>query len=107
MNQSTYFFIPFSSSGLTIRIEALVGSISAYISDENCRPSPESHSWTSLITYYDDVFLQPSPYITISRGHGRALYIALNGVNSVNNFTVDTTIGDTSIRGIFSMWPVI
>ena len=97
MNRFSYFFLPFSSSGVTIRIEALVGSIRCYASDTSRRPSSTSYVWTILITDYDDVFLDPS---TLGRTPGSTLYIALQGVNAVNNFTLNTTIGDTSIQGM-------
>lgn len=91
-----YYFIPFSSSGVTIRIDALVGGIRCYASDTNRRPSSRSYVWTLVITDYDDSFLDPS---TLGRTPGTSVYIALQGINAVNTFTMNTTIGDTSIEG--------
>ena len=97
ISRFSYFFLPFSSSGVTIRIEALVGSIRCYASDTNRRPSSTNYVWTLLITEYDDIFLDPS---TLGRTPGSTLYIALQGVNTVNNFTLSATIGDTTIQGM-------
>lgn len=92
-----YYFIPFSSSGVTIRIDALIGGIRCYASDTDRRPSSRSYVWTLVITDYDDSFLDPS---TLGRTPGSSVYIALQGINAVNTFTMNTTIGDTSIEGI-------
>ena len=96
-NRVAYYFVPFTSSGITIRIEALIGDIRCYASDTNRRPSSSSYVWTLLITEYDDSFLDPS---VLGRSPGSTLYIALQGVNPVSNFTMNTTIGDTSIQGV-------
>ena len=97
MNQFFYFSIPFFSSGITIRIEARVGGIWCYASDLDRRPRSTSYVWRLLITDYGDSFIDPS---TLGRTPGSTLYIGLQGVNAVNNFTINTTIGDTSIRGM-------
>lgn len=94
-----YFSVPFTSSGLTVRVEATVGSIRCYASDTNPRPSGTDYVWTLVINDYDDAFLDPS---TLGRTPGSTLYIGLQGVNTVNNFTLDTTTGDTSIQGSIS-----
>ena len=97
MNSFLYFSFPFSSSGITIRINALIGGIRCYASDTNPRPSSMDYIWTLVITGYDDTFLDPS---RLGRTPGSTVYVALQGVNAVNTFTLNTTIGDTSIQGI-------
>ena len=92
-----YYFRPFSSSGVTIRIDALVGGIRCYASDTDRRPNSRSYVWTLVITDYDDSFLDPS---TLGRTPGSSVYIALQGINAANTFTMNTTIGDTSIEGM-------
>ena len=92
-----YYFIPFSSSGATVRIEARAGGIRCYASDTNRRPSSTSYVWSLVITDYADSFLDPS---TLGRTPGSTVYIALQGINAMNTFTLNTTIGDTSIQGI-------
>ena len=52
--------------------------------------------WTLLISEYDDAFLNPS---TLGRTPGTTLYITLEGVDTSNEFTLNTTYGDTSITG--------
>ena len=103
-NQSLHFRLPLTTAGVTTRIEALLGSIYSYASDVNCRPSSTSYVWTSLITYYDDTFLQPSPFVTVGRygirSDPRSLYITIQGIDEVNNFMMNTTIGDTTIQSM-------
>ena len=97
MDRFLYFSFPFSSSGITIRIDAFVGGIRCYASDTNPRPSSMDYIWTLVITGYGDAFLDPS---RLGRTPGSRVYVALQGVNAVNSFTLNTTIGDTSIQGI-------
>ena len=101
MDRFVYFFLPFFSSGITIRIEARLGGIRCYASDVDRRPSSTSNVWNLLITDYGDSFIDPS---TLGRTPGSTLFIALQGVNVANNFTMNTTIGDTSIQGMYIGW---
>ena len=99
MDRFLYYVVtPFSRSGVTVRIEALVGGIHCYASDINRRPNSTDYIWALLITDYDDVYLVPSTLGHIQRNY--RLYIALQGVNASNTFTLNTTIGDTSIQSM-------
>ena len=90
------YFIPFPSTGLTIRVEALIGTVRCYISDTSQQPNGMDYVWTLLIADYDDIFIDPS---TLGRTPGSTLYITLEGVATNNNYTLNTTYGDTSITG--------
>ena len=94
--RSIIYFTPFPSNGLTIRVEATIGTIRCYASDTSQRPNSLDYVWTLLITEYDDVFIDPS---SLSRTPGSTLYITLEGIATNNNFTLNTTYGDTSITG--------
>lgn len=94
--RSIIYFVPFPSSGLTVRIEAITGTIRCYASDTNQRPNAMDNVWTLLISEYDDAFLDPS---SLGRTPGTTLYITLEGVDTSNEFTLNTTYGDTSITG--------
>ena len=52
--------------------------------------------WNLVISEYDDDFLDPS---SLGRTSGTTLYITLEGVDANNEFTLNTTYGDTSITG--------
>ena len=94
--RSVIYFIPFPSTGLTIRVEALIGTVRCYISDTSQRPNGMDYVWTLLIADYDDIFIDPS---TLGQTPGSTLYITLEGVATNNNYTLNTTYGDTSITG--------
>lgn len=92
MNRLVFYIIPYITRGITIRIEALAGGIHCYASDTNQYPSTSNHRWTLFTQDYDDLYL--------FGGRSAAIYISLLGAYTVNNFTINTTIGDTSIQGI-------
>ena len=52
--------------------------------------------WNLVISEYDDAFLDPS---SLGQTPGTTLYITLEGVDTNNEFTLNTTYGDTSITG--------
>ena len=94
--RSVIYFVSFPSNGLTIRVEAITGTIRCYASDTNQRPNAMDNVWSLLISEYDDAFLDPS---SLGRTPGTTLYITLEGVDTSNEFTLNTTYGDTSITG--------
>ena len=94
--RSVIYFVPFPSNGLTIRLEAITGTVRCYASDTSQRPDSLDYVWTLLITDYDDAFIDPS---TLGRTRGSTLYITLEGMATNNNYTLNTTYGDTSITG--------
>ncbi|MCG8626885.1 MAG: hypothetical protein MJE68_33395 [Proteobacteria bacterium] len=94
--RSVIYFVPFPSNGLTIRIEAITGTIRCYASDTSQRPNAMDNVWNLVISEYDDDFLDP---FSLGRTPGTTLYITLEGVDTNNEFTLNTTYGDTSITG--------
>ena len=96
--RSVIYFLPFPSNGLTIRVEAIIGTVQCYASDTSQRPNSLDYVWTLTISDYDDVFIDPS---TLGRTQGSTLYITLEGSNTNNNYTLNTTYGDTSITGLY------
>ena len=85
--RSVIYFVPFPSNGLTIRVEAITGSVRCYASDTNQRPNSLDYVWSLTISDFDDVFIDPS---TLGRTPGSTLYITLEGVFTSNNFTLNT-----------------
>ena len=95
--RSVIYFLPFPSNGLTIRVEAITGTVQCYASDTSQRPNSLDYVWTLTISDYDDVFIDPS---SLGRTQGSTLYITLEGSNTNNNYTLNTTYGNTSITGL-------
>lgn len=94
--QFRYFSFPFTTRGVTIRVDVFSGGIWCYASDTERNPSRLSYTWRLFISEYDDTFIDPG---TLGRTPGQFLFVALEGVDSANNFTLDSTEGDTSIAG--------
>ena len=97
--QFKYYSIPFLNGGVTIRVEVFSGRVWCYASDTERNPDSSSYIWRLFISEYDDSYIDPS---SLERPAGTVLYIAIEGDDTTNNFTLNSTIGDTSLTGIFS-----
>lgn len=98
--QLSYFIYPFPNDGLTVRVEVSSGGVWCYASDIDHNPGQLSYIWRLFISEYDDSFIDPT---TLGRVSGEFLYIGIEGVDSSNNFTLDSTTGDTSITGMWQL----
>ncbi len=96
--QFRFYILPFLSEGVTIRVEVLRGGVWCYASDTNRNPSSRDYTWRLFISEYDDSFIDPS---SLNRTAGSFLFIAIEGTQTTNSFTLNTTTGDTSIAGKF------
>lgn len=95
--QFRYYSIPFLSGGVTIRVEVFSGHVWCYASDTERNPDSNNYIWRLFISEYEDSYVDPS---SLERPAGTLLYIAIEGDDMSNNFTLNSTIGDTSIAGI-------
>ena len=93
-----YYALPFLREGLTIRVDVSVGEVWCYASDVERNPNRDNHIWSFLITEYNDTNIDPG---SLGREAGHTLFIAIEGINPSNNFTLNSTSGDTSITGIY------
>ena len=96
--QFRYYIIPFRSEGVTVRVEMFSGGVWCYASDTNRNPSSEEYIWRLFISGYNDSYIDPS---SLERVAGDSLFIAIEGNSSTNNFTLNSTSGDTSIKGTY------
>ena len=95
-DQFRFYIFPFLSGGVTIRVEVFRGGVWCYASDTNRNPSSRDYTWRLFISEYDDSFIDPS---SLGRTAGSLLFVAIEGVQATNSFTLNTTTGDTSIAG--------
>ena len=91
-----YYILPLSDEGVTIQVEVFLGGIWCYASDTNRNPNRDNYVWRLFITEYDDTFIDPT---SLERPAGPQLFIAIEGVNNSNSYSLNTTTGDTSIAG--------
>ena len=94
-----YYNFPFHSSGITLRLDVFQGSFIAYASDMTDAPNTQrGYVWQIQTSSYNDLFFNPS---SLGRRPGNTAYIAVEGRNSFNSFSVGavsenmTTTGQT------------
>ena len=92
-----YYAIPFTSGGITLRLDVSVGYITCYASDTFRNPGPGNYVWLINTSGYADGFIDPASQF--GRSGARYIYIALVGVNSLNTYQLNTTSGNFSSQG--------
>ena len=92
-----YYAIPFTSGGITLRLDVSVGYITCYASDTFRNPGPGNYVWLISTSGYADGFIDPASQF--GRSGARYIYIALVGVNSLNTYQLNTTSGNFSSQG--------
>ena len=75
-------------------MEVFRGGVWCYGSDTNRNPNSRDYIWRLFISEYSDAYIDPS---SLSRAAGAFLYIAIQGMDHNNDFTLNSTTGDTSI----------
>ena len=91
-----YYIFPFLTGGVTIRVEVFRGGVWCYASDTNRNPNSGNYIWRLFISDYNDSYIDPT---SLGRTAGTFLFIAIEGTELANNFTLNSTMGDTSIAG--------
>ena len=89
-----YYIFPFLSRGVTIRVEVFQGGVWCYASDTNRNPNRRDYIWRLYISEYNDSFIDPA---SLGRAAGTYLFIAIEGTGFTNDFTLNSTMDDTSI----------
>ena len=95
--QFGYYSIPFLNGGVTIRVEVFSGRVWCYASDMDRNPDSSNYIWRLFISEYGDSYIDPS---SLERPAGAVLYVAIEGDDTTNNFTLNSTTGDTSLTSI-------
>ena len=70
------------------------GGVWCYASDTNRNPSSRDYIWRLFISEYNDSFIDPT---SLERTPGTYLFIAIEGTAVTNDFTLNSTMDDTSI----------
>lgn len=92
--QFRYYVFPFPIEGITIRVEVFSGQVWCYGSDIERNPSSYNYIWRLFISGYDDTYIDTA---SLERTPGAFLFIAIEGISLSNDFTLNSTVGDTSI----------
>ena len=91
-----YYSVPFSSGGITLRLDVSAGYITCYVSDIVRNPGPGNYVWLINTGGYADGFIDPTQF---GRSGTRYIYVALVGVNALNTYLFNSTSGNFSSQG--------
>ena len=94
IGQFRYYIFPFLTGGVTVRVEVFRGGVWCYASDTNRNPNGRDYTWRLFISEYNDSYIDPT---SLGRAAGAFLFIAIEGMDINNDFTLNSTTGDTSI----------
>ena len=92
-----YYAIPFTTGGITLRLDVSVGYITCYASDTFRNPGPGNYVWLINTRGYADGFIDPASQF--GRMGTRYIYVALVGVDVLNTFELNSAIGNFSSLG--------
>ena len=91
-----YYAVPFTTGGITLRLDVSVGYITCYVSDTIRNPGPGNYVWLINSRGYADGFIDPSQF---GRSGTRYIYVALVGVDQTNTYLLNSTNGNFSSQG--------
>ena len=87
-----YYQFQFPSDGVTIILNVTSGYVICYASDRYQNPNEaQGYDWRIEVSGYADIYLNPS---YLSRSAGSTVYVAIEGVNASNHFTLGNDEGD-------------
>ena len=87
-----FFRFPFPMDGLTIQLTADTGRVVCYVSDRIRNPTnTQGYDWRIETDNYSDVYIDPQ---LLTHDAGQYIYAAVEGIETSNNFTLNSTEGD-------------
>lgn len=103
-NQAAFFQYTLPEEGLTLRLEVEIGLIVLYASNKIRSPNEAFYDWrletrTSADVYISPDDLEESSSLTkrqVLQSLNTTIFISIEGQSGINNFTLNTTYGDTS-----------
>lgn len=96
-----FYKCPFPVVGLTVGLTVTSGRVVCYISDRYRNPtSMQGYDWRIESDGYKDVYIDPE---LLNRDPGQNVYIAVEGLESNCDFSLNTTEGDR--RGLQLLCP--
>lgn len=103
-NQVAFFQFTLPEEGLTLRLEVQTGLVVLYASNKIQNPNEAFYDWrletrTSADVYISPDDLEESSSLTkrqVLQSLNTTIFISIEGQSGINNFTLNTTYGDTS-----------
>ena len=98
-----YYAIPFTSGGITLRMDVSEGYVYCYVSDTNRHPGPYNYpydhvsAWRISTDNYEDRFIDPAQY---GRSGTRYIYVAVYGNYNRNSYLMTSADGNFASQGM-------
>ena len=93
-NQAAFFQYTLPEEGLTLRLEVEVGFIVCFASNRIQNPNEAVYDFRVETSSSADVFISPDNFEANS---STTIFVSIEGRSALNNFTLNTTSGDTTI----------
>ena len=98
-NQTAYFQYTLPEEGLTLRLEVETGLIVCFASNRIENPNEALYDFRVETNSSADVYIS----LDDLQGNSSIIYISIEGRSGRNNFTLNTTSGDTTTGNKLSM----
>lgn len=103
-NQVAYFQFTLPDEGLTLKLEVQTGLVILYASNKIQNPNEAFYDWRLETSSSTDVYISPddleeSSSLTkrqVLQSLNTTIFISIEGQSGINNFTLNTTYGDTA-----------
>ena len=91
-NQTAFFQYTLPEEGLTLRLEVETGLIVCFASNRIENPNEALYDFRVETSSSADVYISMDNL----QGNSSTIYISIEGQSGINNFTLNTTSGDTT-----------
>ena len=101
-NQAAFFQYTLAEEGLTLRLEVEIGLIVLYASNKIRSPNEAFYDWKLETRSSTDIYISLGGISPIGKRQvlesvNTTIFVSIEGQSSINNFTLNTTYGDTTI----------
>ena len=101
-NQAAFFQYTLPEEGLTLRLEVEIGLIVLYASNKIRSPNEAFYDWRLETRSSTDIYISlegisPIGKRQVLQSVNTTIFVSIEGQSLINNFTLNTTYGDTTI----------
>ena len=101
-NQAAFFQYTLPEEGLTLRLEVEIGLIVLFASNKIRNPNEAFYDWRLETRSSTDIYISlegisPIGKRQVLQSVNTTIFVSIEGQSLINNFTLNTTYGDTTI----------
>ena len=101
-NQAAFFQYTLPEEGLTLRLEVEIGLIVLFASNKIRNPNEAFYDWRLETRSSADIYISLEGISSIGKRQvvqsaNTTIFVSIEGQSVTNNFTLNTTYGDTTI----------